>query len=240
MHEKSDEDHRSRVAAVRRAKTRNRLVHSAISVFADKGVDTSVIDDVIEAAGVSRGTFYNYFQSNRDLLLAVNQQLGDEIILTVEKTVANLTDPAQRVATGLGLLIQVTRDNPQLARFIAQVGLEAASPASSCYSYLGDQIQQGVYQGRFCECPLDISLDLLAGTTLFAVLRISQGGISNAHVHNAVASALRGLGLGAAEAAELAARPLPKIDIPASCSLMCNGTNQNTAALNKHPEMSQP
>jgi AcrR family transcriptional regulator len=201
---------------------RNRLVQSAISVFADKGVDASVIDDVIAAAGVSRGTFYNYFQSNRELLLAMNQQLGDELIQSIEKTVACLADPAERVAAGIGLLIQLVRDMPLLARFVGHVGLEAAGPDSLCYGYLGSQIQQGMDEGRFLPCPLTIAVDLLAGTTLFAVLRISLGEISDSHGPAVVTTILRGLGLPASEAADLARKPLPKMDIPASCSLMCS------------------
>ena len=63
-------DHRPRVAAERRARMRRKLVESALLVFAEKGVDASVIEDVIAAAGVSRGTFYNYFCTNGELLAA--------------------------------------------------------------------------------------------------------------------------------------------------------------------------
>lgn len=222
MSDQMHKDHRSRVAADRREKTRSRLVQSAIPVFVEKGVEASVIDDVIAAAGVSRGTFYNYFQNNRELLLAVNQQLGDELFLNIEKAVAGLPDPAQRVATGVGLLIQIARENPLLASFFAQVGLEAASPTRRSYRYFGAQIQQGIDRGRFLGCPLDIALDLLGGATLFAVLRISRGEVGDTHGPTVAATILRGLGLNPIEAADLAARPLPKVDIHATCSLMCS------------------
>ena len=61
-------DHRTRVAAERRARMHRKLVESALLVFAEKGVDASVIEDVIAAADVSRGTFYNYFRTNGELL----------------------------------------------------------------------------------------------------------------------------------------------------------------------------
>lgn len=220
MSDTAPSDHRTRVAADRREKTRARLVQSAIPVFAEKGVDASVIDDVIAAAGVSRGTFYNYFQSNRDLLIAVNHQLGDELILVVKETVAGFPDPAERVAAGIGLLIQVTRDKPLLARFVAKCGLDTAGPSSLVYQYLADQIQKGIDEGRFFPCPLPIALDMLAGATLCAVLRISQGGVSDQHGPEVVNMILRGLGLNAQDAQTLAAKPLPHLDIQAACSLM--------------------
>ncbi|MEB8386917.1 TetR/AcrR family transcriptional regulator [Rhodobacteraceae bacterium KMM 6894] len=220
MSDNTQADHRTRVAANRREKTRNRLIQSAIPVFASKGVDASAIEDVIAAAGVSRGTFYNYFQSNRELLLAVNEQLSDELILIVAETVAEIPDPAERVAASVALLIQFARDNPLLARFVAKVGLEAAGPGGLICDYLISQIQEGIDQGRFLECPLNIALDLLAGATLFAFLRISLGGIGDTHGPDVVTTILRGLGLDAQEAARLAAKPLLKMDVHTSCSLM--------------------
>ncbi len=44
-------DHRPRVAAERRARMRRKLVESALFVFAEKGVDASVIEVVIRPWG---------------------------------------------------------------------------------------------------------------------------------------------------------------------------------------------
>ena len=77
-----------------------RLIESAVLVFAEKGLDASVIDDVIEIAGVSRGTFYNYFHSNRELLIATSDQLGNELIHIIERNVMDIPDPAELLATG--------------------------------------------------------------------------------------------------------------------------------------------
>ncbi|MBU1834993.1 MAG: hypothetical protein KJ834_03020, partial [Alphaproteobacteria bacterium] len=56
--------------------------------------------------------------------------------------------------------------------------------------------------------------------TLCAVLRISQGGVSDQHGPEVVNMILRGLGLNAHNAATLAAKPLPQLDIQSACSLM--------------------
>ena len=77
-------DHRPRVAAERRARMRRKLVESALLVFAEKGVDASVIEDVIAAARVSRGTFYNYFRTNAELLVAAIEELGNEVVDLIE------------------------------------------------------------------------------------------------------------------------------------------------------------
>jgi AcrR family transcriptional regulator len=89
-------DHRPRVAAERRAHMRRKLVESALLVFVDKGVDASVIEDVIAAAGVSRGTLYNYFRTNAELLVAAIEELGNEVVDLIESRVKPLPSPAAR------------------------------------------------------------------------------------------------------------------------------------------------
>ena len=60
---------------------RTRLIESALLVFAHRVVEASVIDKVITAAKVSRGTFYNYFRTNEDLLTAVAEAVGNQMLL---------------------------------------------------------------------------------------------------------------------------------------------------------------
>ena len=58
----------------KKARTRRRLIAAAIDVIADRGEAFS-ISDVTTAAGVSHGTFYNYFDDRDALLGAVVPQV---------------------------------------------------------------------------------------------------------------------------------------------------------------------
>jgi AcrR family transcriptional regulator len=49
----------------RGARTRQRLIEAAESVFADLGYHDASIVKITEAAGVAQGTFYLYFESKR-------------------------------------------------------------------------------------------------------------------------------------------------------------------------------
>jgi AcrR family transcriptional regulator len=50
---------------------RHQIVNAAIDVFASKGYRVASITDIIEAAGVARGTFYLYFESKEEVFNAV-------------------------------------------------------------------------------------------------------------------------------------------------------------------------
>jgi AcrR family transcriptional regulator len=65
-------------AARARDKRRKQLLNAATRVFARKGYWSSSIADIIQAAGVARGTFYLYFCSKRDVFLAIADNYRDE------------------------------------------------------------------------------------------------------------------------------------------------------------------
>ncbi len=55
------------------------LVRAAREVFAEKGYHPASVGDIIEAAGVARGTFYNHFESKREIFAAVLAELMLEV-----------------------------------------------------------------------------------------------------------------------------------------------------------------
>ena len=206
-------DHRPRVAAERRARMRRKLVESALLVFAEKGVDASVIEDVIAAAGVSRGTFYNYFRTNADLLHAATEELGNEIVHLIETHVRDIPSPAARLVTGLRLYLDVARRFPLFARFVARVGPQAAGPESLVYAYLPVHIAEGVKLGEFVDAPVLVSLDLIVGAIVIAVARISSGATDEDYVRALLLALMRSLGLACDRAEALIAQPLAPLDL---------------------------
>lgn len=206
-------DHRSRVAQERRERMRQRLIESALLVFAEKGVDASVIDDVIAAANVSRGSFYNYFRTNTELLGAVGEQLGNEMMRVIEPLVGVIADPAARIATGLRLYLWLAQEYPLLGRFVSRAGLNALSPNSLVFEYLPPHLAAGVVQGRFADMGIEVALDLIAGTMLLALYRISLGQSVPNYDARIVAAVMMGLGVPEQEAWRLANMPPPAATI---------------------------
>lgn len=207
-------DHRPRVAAERRARMRRKLVESALLVFAEKGVDASVIDDVIAAAGVSRGTFYNYFRTNAELLAAANEELGNEIVHLIETHVHAIPSPAARLLTGLRLYLDVARRFPLFARFVARVGeAQALSPDNLIYKYLPIHLAEGIKARELTDAPVLVMVDLIVGAGLVAVARLSAGLADEAYLRAVLLTLMRGLGLPSDRAESLIAEPLAPLDL---------------------------
>lgn len=49
---------------------RSALIEAGMSLFESQGLEETTIDQITQTAGVGKGTFYNYFETKEDLLIA--------------------------------------------------------------------------------------------------------------------------------------------------------------------------
>lgn len=201
-------DHRARVGAQRRARTRERLLLAAMRAFAMRGAGANVIQEVIAAAGVSQGTFYNYFRGNDQLLRAVTAALSSEMLAGIDAAVAEQSDPAHRLAAALRLYLAVMEGWPQVAHFVAAVATLAEGPNHTVGTRLLPHLEAGRKSGHFRVDSSRVALDLVMGTMLAGVVRISEGEASADYQIDLVATILRGLGVPDATAQRLARQPV--------------------------------
>ncbi|WP_052208267.1 TetR/AcrR family transcriptional regulator [Croceibacterium mercuriale] len=63
----------------KRQETRRRITDAGICLFVDKGIDATTLDEIAAMAGISRRTFFHYFRSKDDILLSLQQGMGEMI-----------------------------------------------------------------------------------------------------------------------------------------------------------------
>lgn len=87
------------------------IINAAYSLFINKGYNASSIQDILDEAGVSKGTFYNYFTSKTECLIAIMESIGSEIRQKRMAAAAGkpINDP-QVLADQLSIRIQLNRE----------------------------------------------------------------------------------------------------------------------------------
>ena len=86
-------------------RTRQKLLEAASSLFAEKGLDLTTIDDITERADVGKGTFYYHFKNKEGLLkVLINEVLG-ELIETINQRAEGITDLSELLDTLIGVHI---------------------------------------------------------------------------------------------------------------------------------------
>ena len=90
-----------------RTARRAELTSAAAAVFAERGVSNSAVSDIVRAAGVAQGTFYLYFDTKDDVILAVVDQIGARMVGDIEAAV-NASGPSA-IEKFLGLCCVLVR-----------------------------------------------------------------------------------------------------------------------------------
>ncbi|CAI9402308.1 TetR/AcrR family transcriptional regulator [Nocardioides sp. T2.26MG-1] len=71
----------------RRENTRARLVESSFGVFVDQGLKRVTVDDLVGAAGYTRGAFYSNFSSIEELFFEVFRDRGEGMLAAASAAV---------------------------------------------------------------------------------------------------------------------------------------------------------
>ena len=189
-------NHRTRVGEARREKTRARLLRGALRVFADHGPDATVIDLVIRESGVSRGTFYNYFQNNEALFIEVAKEVSNEIIRIVDPLVQQKENPAARIACGVSAVINLAIAYPVFAQFVARGGPLAVSSGSLATEVVPRDVAAGISYGCFTITDQALAFDLILGPVIMAFHRVQAGTVQTSYAEGIAQSVLLSLGVG--------------------------------------------
>jgi AcrR family transcriptional regulator len=98
--------HAQKKPAPRKARTRlevdarkSQLLALGIRIFSERSYDEVSVDDLAQAAGISKGLLYHYFSTKRDFYIAALEQAASDLLTRTDTTVA--TTPQESVMMGL-------------------------------------------------------------------------------------------------------------------------------------------
>jgi AcrR family transcriptional regulator len=81
---------------------RAQLLDAASEVFTTRGYHAAAMDDIADAAGVSKPVLYQHFESKLDLYLALLDRSCERLADVVAEAMASTGDNAQRVDAAVG------------------------------------------------------------------------------------------------------------------------------------------
>lgn len=210
------EDHRVRTGAARREATRQKLLTTALGVFATKGVDASLIDDFIAAAGVARGTFYNYFKTTTELLDAVTAELSDQVLASIDVHVRRIDNPIERVATGCLLYMQAAVLHPAWGDFIIQTGIRRGASGKLVDEYLPRDLMQAQSSGQASFPSVRAARDVVLGGIRAGIESVLSGDAPQEHIRDVMQITMASLGVTRAQCKKLSMLQLPQLELPAA------------------------
>ena len=171
-------DPRSRAAALRRERMRDRLLDTVLDLYQPGQANGHlVIDDVIRAANVSRGSFYKYFDSLEAAVDALGERLTAGMIGDYCRLFDDLDDPLLRAVGGAAMAMLRAWHDPRWGGFTCRVDyVDYFERVSSFDLMVRDALIAARNHGQMDFASSDMAVDLIVGVTIEARRRLMRGG----------------------------------------------------------------
>jgi AcrR family transcriptional regulator len=158
----------------RAERTRGALVAAGRRLFCERPVDAVTVDDIVQAAGVGNGSFYNHFADREAMVRAISAEIRAGVEQAIDRANAEVGDPARRVARACCTYLRFALDEPERAGFLVRVHSGHTSLDAPLNRGLVDDISGGLGAGRFRVATLESGVLYVLGVTQMALTRIVQ------------------------------------------------------------------
>jgi TetR/AcrR family transcriptional repressor of nem operon len=132
--------------------TRERLIAAALRLFGEKGYQSTSVADVQRESDCHSGSFYHFFPTKQDLLLAVLERYRSGIVpMLIEPAWAGVHDPIERIFALLAryrMLLEM--DHCAYGCPIGSLALELHEPDPAVRQLLADNFTGWVDQVENC------------------------------------------------------------------------------------------
>lgn len=164
---------------------REQVLAVAAGVFAEKGYRSALITDIVEGAGIGRGTFYLYFDSKKDVFLELIEGYFEGFAALLKQNHIRLEtavrDGGDAIATWRENMVRIFayhRDNPEVTSVVYRDGLgmdedfaERVDELSSlARMHFHEQFRLLGKYGLIRPVDLDVVASIVMGSAVYVIM----------------------------------------------------------------------
>ncbi|MBK4725269.1 TetR/AcrR family transcriptional regulator [Pantoea agglomerans] len=180
--------------------TRATLLATARRVFCEYGYADASMDDLTAQAGLTRGALYHHFGDKKGLLVAVVEQIDDEMDQRLQAISTHAYDPWEGFCNRCRAYLEMALE-PEFQRIVlrdAKAVLGGSSPESQrhCVESMRGLIRNLIQQGVVDDVDPEGLASLIYGSLAEAAFWIAEGDESNTRLTQGITALnllLRGL-----------------------------------------------
>ena len=150
MSEPQISDLRQRLPAAER---RTQLMQVALERFAASGFHTTSMEEIAEAAGVTKPVLYQHFSSKRKLYLELLDTVGGELLGLVTRSAEAEKEPYQRVLAGFRAYFRFVLENTSAFQLLFGSGARRTDEFADSVATLEGSIAGMI--GTFIDADID-------------------------------------------------------------------------------------
>lgn len=97
---------------------KDRIIHAAIEVFCEKGIEKTKVSDIVKKAGVAQGTFYLYFSSKLAVMPSIAQVMVEKTLVKIKENVNKNDSFIDQLKSVIDEVFAITRDYREIFALI--------------------------------------------------------------------------------------------------------------------------
>ena len=163
----------SRPTRLPRDQRRVQLLDAASEVFTSKGYHAAAMDDIADAAGVSKPVLYQHFPSKLDLYLALLDQSCDRLVDVVGEALASTDDNADRVIATVAAFYEFISSTGGEFRFVFESDLTGDGAVQRRLSRVNDEISDAIAEVIAGDTSLPPQQAKLLAVSLVGIAQVS-------------------------------------------------------------------
>ena len=98
--------------------TYDRILDAATDVIAQQGYSGAGVQEIIERAGASKGSFYFHFPSKEKMVESLVQRMSDKLVARVQEAMEGQPTPLHRVAASIDALMTAFARQQKVAQVL--------------------------------------------------------------------------------------------------------------------------
>ncbi|MGZ5651955.1 MAG: TetR/AcrR family transcriptional regulator [Usitatibacter sp.] len=118
------------------------VLGASVGVFTRLGLDATRIEDLLEAASISRRTFYKYFRSKDDVLAALYEEATGQLVNLVRLAQQDSGPSIAALRKGIDLYLDFHLENARVLRALVERAVQSDSPLAARRRWLQEQLVQ--------------------------------------------------------------------------------------------------
>lgn len=151
--------------------TRNRILKAGAEVFGKRGIDDTTVEHILLESELSRGTFYNHFNSKHEVLKTLYKVSTEVVYDRLKEAVESSDTPEGRIRGAVDAYLEIHREGGNLVSVLQSEAIRSESPLApireSLLDDLVDLIEETVREVRGASIdPLLVRTLLMAAESL--------------------------------------------------------------------------
>lgn len=195
------------------------MLSASLDLFGKRGIASTPMSELIQAAGTSAGAFYGLFASKDALVHALIEAAIDPVADAIDELASKEANPVATLGLGLRTALALAMRNTDWGHFVGQSTMLHHALERGFRPRVTRDVRQAQAEGHIPRQDELVAVALVLGAFQAGVTLANQGLLTEPVAQGLTERTLVAIGVDVSTARAIAFRPLPPLDLNSEIDL---------------------